>query len=300
MKSQSDNKFESIDEIIKDEIEKSKQIKTSTLSPDIKKSREASYKICQVIFEAIINEPLPYYFTSKNGELLIKLIRRIKLNNSIAHSTFSCIEAKLNDELKNFEEEKEQHKFLLISIQTLNFTAVHYFEEYLVEEFKDVHIAEILNKVKYTLERLDTYGDQYFREALLGIKKDVERRIELQKEEMLNRSQIYEPGESIYGKQELKTKIKKHKDLTAHRAILLMKHLAPRLKGCDQNKVAEVIAFLTGLESEGIRQGFSEVKNKFLNHPKAYNEDVKIVCGYLNLIGLTNEVENIKKDSGVT
>lgn len=93
--------------------------------------------------------------------------------------------------------------------------------------------------------------------------------------------------------------IKKHKDLTIDRAILLMKHLAPRLIGCDQNKVAEIIAFLIGRDSEAVRQRFSKLKNKFLDQPEAYNDDVKIVCEYLNLIGLTNEAERLKKDSGV-
>jgi hypothetical protein len=99
---------------------------------------------------------------------------------------------------------------------------------------------------------------------------------------------------------ELEAKAKKHKDLTIDRAILLMKHLAPRLTGCDKNKVADVISFLTGFDSEAIRQGFSEIKNKFANKPNAYNKDVKIVCEYLNLIGLTNEAEKLKRDSGVT
>ncbi len=52
---------------------------------------------------------------------------------------------------------------------------------------------------------------------------------------------------------ELEAKAKKHKDLTIDRAILLMKHLAPRLTGCDKNKVADVISFLTGFDSEAIR-----------------------------------------------
>lgn len=94
--------------------------------------------------------------------------------------------------------------------------------------------------------------------------------------------------------------IKKHKDLTIDRAILLMKSLAPRLTGCDQNKVADVVAFLTSFESESIRINFSEIKNKFANKPEAYNKDVKIVCEFLNLIGLTNEAEKLKRDSGVT
>lgn len=96
-----------------------------------------------------------------------------------------------------------------------------------------------------------------------------------------------------------KNGIMKHKDLTIDRAILLMKSLAPRLTGCDQNKVADVIAFLTSFESESIRINFSEIKNKFANKPEAYNKDVKIVCEYLNLIGLTNEAEKLKRDSGV-
>lgn len=94
--------------------------------------------------------------------------------------------------------------------------------------------------------------------------------------------------------------IKKHKDLTIDRAILLMKHLAPRLTGCDQNKVAKMIAFLTGFDFEATRQGYSKIKNKFINTPKAYNDDVKIVCKYLDLIGLTDEAKKLKAESGVT
>lgn len=37
--------------------------------------------------------------------------------------------------------------------------------------------------------------------------------------------------------------IKKHKDLTIDRAILLMKHLAPRLTGCDQKRLQMLSLF---------------------------------------------------------
>lgn len=92
---------------------------------------------------------------------------------------------------------------------------------------------------------------------------------------------------------------KYHKDLTIDRAILLLKLLAPQIKSCNNNKVAEVIAFLIGRDTEAVRQNLSKVNNKFVNHPQAFNEDVRIVCKYLNLLGLTNEAKKLKEDSGV-
>jgi hypothetical protein len=136
---------------------------------------------------------------------------------------------------------------------------------------------------------------------------DIKRILQAQNQDPLIEKQWLDENSSVFVKSIAekdfvsgRADAKKHKDLTIDRAILLMKHLAPRLTGCDQNKVADVIAFLTGFDSEAIRQGFSEIKNKFANKPKAYNKDVKIVCDYLNLIGLTNEAEKIKRDSGVT
>ncbi len=175
----------------------------------------------------------------------------------------------------------------------------------------EIICGDLFSSVKKHLETLDTLNEKiayviqqrtWYFQADNVILTDENPELPFDKKcdlelEMLRELKALEGGKE--NQTASKDEIKKHKDLTIDRAILLMKHLAPRLTGCDQNKVADVIAFLIGRDSEAVRQRFSKIKSKFLNQPEAYNDDVKIVCEYLNLIGLTNEVEKLKKDSGV-
>ncbi len=123
---------EDIDKIIKDEFEKAKQVGRVKLLPDLKRQRDASHKIADFIFQAIIDEPVPYNFSSKIRELLSNIIKAAKLENGFAHSTFAYIEIKLIDKLENFEGSDYERNLLVGAIDSLNYAAFAYFEEYLV------------------------------------------------------------------------------------------------------------------------------------------------------------------------
>jgi hypothetical protein len=166
-------------------------------------------------------------------------------------------------------------------------------------ECEAFHLSEEQNGGKSDESENEKFArKEFLRQCEIQIQR-YEKLLELEKENSQPTIASEIPSEEITRKHKGKF-LETHKDFSQDRAILLMKSLAPRLKGCDQNKVAEVIAFLTGFSIEGVRIGLSEIKNKFMNKPVAYNKDVKIVCDYLNLIGLTDEAERLKKDSGVT
>jgi hypothetical protein len=92
----------------------------------------------------------------------------------------------------------------------------------------------------------------------------------------------------------------KHK-LTAARAVMLVRHIAPRLTSALNQENAELIAFLTGIAPSTIYGEFSQVIPreegeivKGAKEPDNYQKDVEAVCYYLNLVGLSNESAKLK------
>lgn len=102
---------------------------------------------------------------------------------------------------------------------------------------------------------------------------------------------------SIPQKTEQKTvEVAKNKDLTVDRTIFLLNRLIPSFSDCDATKKAEFINFLTGFDYETIRQRFSSIHKKDYEKPQAFKKDMEIVCKYLEILGLTNVISEIKKD----
>lgn len=94
--------------------------------------------------------------------------------------------------------------------------------------------------------------------------------------------------------------------LTIDRAIMLIYAMGgSRIKGLDKGKVATAISYLTGYSVKQFIKRFSAVLpdaeggiKKFNDQTKAYNEDVRKVCEILLEMGLTNEADNLRQDSG--
>lgn len=99
------------------------------------------------------------------------------------------------------------------------------------------------------------------------------------------------------------------KKLTIVRAMLLIYALGgSRLLGLDQNKMSHLIAYL--IENEGgatqIEKKFSEIfpsrkpddEGKIKRAGgRAWEEDIKIVCHYLDLVGLSDEADKLRARS---
>ena len=301
MEDENEIEVENIDDIIKDEFEQAENAETFKQSPESKRQSEASNKIAVAIFDAIKCDSNSYYFGTRKQNLLIKLINRAKLNNFSASVTFWIIEGKLNTELtkiENTEANKREISFLENALRSLDFVAVRYFEEYLVEEFKSVHIAEILIRTKNTLVKIGEDDEKYFRKALLNVQKDVEQRIEFRKEEKLIREQIYEPNNSDenFG---VTDKKERKRDLTLDRSVLFIDYILRYLKtSCQNTDKAKVISFLTGYSEQKIAQAFSRLEKEKLEMKERtelsekFSKDIEIVCKYLQILQL-NEIENL-------
>lgn len=90
--------------------------------------------------------------------------------------------------------------------------------------------------------------------------------------------------------------VAKHKELTIDRVIFLFNRLVPSFTDCEATKKAEFISFLTGFDTETVRQRFSTIYKKDADKPQAFEKDMKIVCNYLKLLGLDDIVKQIRKD----
>ena len=115
--------------------------------------------------------------------------------------------------------------------------------------------------------------------------------LEIQKLEKLSRLKIA-PQTT---KQKV-VEVAKHKDLTTDRTIFLLNRLIPSFSNCDATKKAEFINFLTGFDYEATRQRFSSIYKKDSEKPKAFKNDMEIVCKYLDILGLTKITSQIKND----
>lgn len=95
--------------------------------------------------------------------------------------------------------------------------------------------------------------------------------------------------------------------LTADRAIMLLYAIGgSRLKGLVYQDVAIALSYLTGIKEGEFVKRFSHVLpneergiKKFNNQTDAYNKDVKVVSRILSEMGLGNEAEKLRSDSGV-
>lgn len=290
---------ENISELLDKEIEKIKALsspsKDAKLRLDLidKTSKEVLSKLEEMVLSDRKNIMLgSLVFDGLLGLLESDKFKGLSLDS--ANLIFNQINEGL--ERKKMKTETSESDFNYISwIQKDLETAVlDYLKQKFVLQLKEFDLPKRLSLLKKTYDKTN-YVFEFQQKALVEMQDETEYEIAIQKAELTHQKELKE----LTNQDSRQEKTLKHKDLTIHRAILLMKHLAPRLSGADQNKVAEVVAFLTGLDRESIRQGYSEIKNKFFNKPEAYNKDVKIVCKYLNLVGLTNEAEKLKKDSGV-
>lgn len=100
-----------------------------------------------------------------------------------------------------------------------------------------------------------------------------------------------------------KSKIKRHPDLTIDRAILLIDAIGgSRLKSADREKLAEVVAYLTGDSAESVRQRYSALNPENEGY-KGYTEkgmktlrrDMEILSYYFDLIGLRGELKELSE-----
>ncbi|MBK9173224.1 MAG: hypothetical protein IPM28_09500 [Chloracidobacterium sp.] len=95
--------------------------------------------------------------------------------------------------------------------------------------------------------------------------------------------------------------------LTIDRAIMLLYAIGgSRLKGLVYKDVAIALSYLTGFKEGEFVKRFSHVLpneekgiKKFNNQTDAYNKDVKVVTRILSEMGLGNEAEKLRSDSGV-
>ena len=100
---------------------------------------------------------------------------------------------------------------------------------------------------------------------------------------------------------------KKRSDLTIDRAILLIDAIGgSRLKAADREKLAEVVAFLTGDDPESVRQRYSKLNPEnggYKGHTesgmKALLEDLRILSYYFDLIGLRGELNKLSDKLGI-
>jgi hypothetical protein len=253
------------------------------------KVRQFADKIVDTVFSRLEGKESAIFLFDK----LLVLLDKLSFSPQEANLVFTNLSNKLSKEQKKAEDERKDVYQLMLN--ELKIVAVAYMRRVIEDELRKYDLPKKLTLIKRKLKNVSAIEDYYIREAFVDLQSEYEDEIKQKTDESHNR-QLLTDSIDDFTKNE---KIKRHKDLTIHRAILLMKHLAPRLSGCDQDKVAEVIAFLTSFNAEGIRQGMSEVKGKFIKNPESYNEDVKKVSKYLNLIGLTNETENLKRNSGI-
>lgn len=303
MQQDSEIRADDIEEIIKDEFEKFKNAEPSKRSPENERQSQASYKIAMAIVQAVINNSTPYFLDLETDKILLSLIKRANLGDYYAGHTFWIIEDKLTSELNKLEKDSRSYSLLETSIEHINFMAVNFFEERLVEEFKDVHIAEILFRAKRTLDREEHSQDKYFRQAVLNVKKDVERRIELRKEEKLNREQIYEPDDSDENYGIPNQASEKHKDLTLDRATLFLGYFFNFAEvECTNTAKAKVISFLTGYSETKIAQAFSRIEKEKLSMieneelSEKFSKDVNVVRKYFKLLNLEKVLDQIDQD----
>lgn len=95
--------------------------------------------------------------------------------------------------------------------------------------------------------------------------------------------------------------------LTTDRAIMLLYAIGgSRIKGLEKTNVAKALAYLTGIKESEFVKKFSHVLpheekgiKKLNNQTVAYNKDVEIVSRILSEMGLGNEAEKLRSDSGV-
>ncbi|MEJ7849662.1 MAG: hypothetical protein WKF92_16380 [Pyrinomonadaceae bacterium] len=304
---------ESIEEIIQDELQRAKEAKPIKLSFEAARQSDAAHKISKTIFDLIVAEPYPYFFDFSETKLLIRLIRRAGLHYGHAHSTFDYIEMMLQEELHKNESDSKKVTGIMRVFEILNYTAVQYFEEYLLEELNGVHIAEILQRSKATLIRLESGGQKYFRQAVESVKEDAERRIEHRKEEKSNRDQMYEPEAErdedfdLTKSKKFDDRMKRQKDrgLTRESAYLFVDYLLEfAMKGLLVKNTniqrAAVVEFLTGYSLTKLKDVPAWFKNETAKikenseiDEKIFN-DLKIVRKQFETLRLQDIVDRAK------
>lgn len=97
---------------------------------------------------------------------------------------------------------------------------------------------------------------------------------------------------------------KRHKpkhQLTAARAVMLIRHLAPRLTSASNESVSEAIAYLTGLSPTTLLGEYSVVFPKddgsilkASREPTSFGKDIEAVSYYLQLVGLEDEADKLE------
>ena len=286
--------------------------------PESGRQYDATNKVSETIIKKIMAHPLRYYFDRRDQETLVRVIKRARLGNGAAHQTFSNIEERLINELNIWPDENTtQSNYLKMAIESLNSVAVRYFADYLFEEFKGVHIAEILQRAKATLAQLEEHDQKYFRQAVERVKNETERRIELRKEEKRNRDQMYEPGEeraeavSFDNKVQPDNREKRQKDrgLTRESAYLFVDYLLQIAYAAGTGRAtikqrAEVVEFLTGYSSTKLKdvpawfnKEIAKIKESEEISEKIF-DDLQMVRKQFESLGLQEIVARIDQDLG--
>jgi len=297
LKTEMEENEKSIDEIIEEEIQYAKQTPPLKISPELEKKNQAAYSIAKSVVNLVKSEPNEYYLTQETITFLFNSIKRFELDSDEVHFIFWNIQESLASELPKLDPLSQQYRYLLISLKTLNYRAVNYFVEYLVEEFKGVHIAEILFRVKRTLNDLRENNYSFFQEALLQVKRNVEERIELRKEEKRNREEMYE----ILDKEDNIglpiEQFDKDKNLTLDRGVLFLDYLFNYAKTSSfKTEKAKAISFLTGYDCEGVRQRLSTIYTDKKKNLKSFKKDLRIVRNLFNRLGLSEIVRQIDEE----
>ncbi|MEO7675077.1 MAG: hypothetical protein ABIU09_13475 [Pyrinomonadaceae bacterium] len=169
-------------------------------------------------------------------------------------------------------------------------------------------LAERLAEVKRRIGNVHANREPLYTAVLERMRADVEKELSLEKEKKANIDAIKTSDATrTQDPDTQKAKIKRHPDLTIDRAILLIDAIGgSRLKSADREKLADVIAFLTGDAPESVRKRYSALnpendkyKGSSERGVKALTHDMEILTHYFNLIGLRGELEKISDNLGI-
>lgn len=283
-----------VTEILNEERQKANRPSEKKHPSENSKKLIASAQIIDTVINEALAEGSDYYISFELFNFLLNSIKRFELDIDDAHYVFLQIQESLTNELSKLDPATHNYKLLSNSIRSVGFRAVRYFTEYLVEQFKEVHITEILFCVKRTLNSIENEDYRFFKEALLDIKKDAEERIELRKEQKRNYDEMWEFPEKEENIGLPTIHFNQDKNLTQDRAILFLDYLFKYAKTSSfKTNKAEVISFLTGYDHEGTRQRLSTIYTDKMKNNSSFNKDLRIVRNLFDKLGLTAIVKQI-------
>ena len=183
------------------------------------KVRQFADKIVDTVFSRLEGKESAIFLFDK----LLVLLDKLSFSPQEANLVFTNLSNKLSKEQKKAEDERKDVYQLMLN--ELKIVAVAYMRRVIEDELRKYDLPKKLTLIKRKLKNVSAIEDYYIREAFVDLQSEYEDEIKQKTDESHNR-QLLTDSIDDFTKNE---KIKRHKDLTIHRAILLMKHLAPRL-----------------------------------------------------------------------